>query len=1644
MNLAEDAGYSRAYGPFLPRPARTFTQGAFGPFSPILPVPVDEAPPGALLPDPRRFDYEVGFNLPTPPGQDGYKLASFSVLRQLADLYSVCRSCINRRKDMVLGLEWDIVPTREAAKAYQSDNSAMKDFGERRAKAVKFFKKPDPNYFTYDSFMSALLEEVFVFDALSILLKPKRARGLKRGLLGSDLDCIELITGPSIRPLIDLSGGYPRPPAPAFQQYLKGIPRSDLQAMWDMRDIEEAGLKGYEGPAFSADQLMYLPTTPRAFTPYGFSATEMALIVILTGLRKQAYQAQYYDEGTVPSVYISPGDVNITPTQIRELQNALNAFAGDQAWHHRIIVLPPGAHVMPMRATDLADQFDEIIMNQVAMVFDVDPMSLGIIPQVSTTVSPFAAKEMAQASRTVHDRTSMKPLLKFLVSISESILHRVCGQDDMKFTFAGLDEAQDQAAQTDLLVKQFQNGFISIDEAREELQRTAWGLDETSGPLIMTQNGPVPLNQIIQMMQQQMQPMQSGQNAPANSAGSATVSHQPRAVHHPPSSRPVGTHNPRLGLPSGAPAGAELPPEGPGRRVSDTPAHTAARAHSAAGSAGRKAAGTGVAERPSARAVTAELEALARHLRRGRNIAGWKPDYLSGQVMAVIAEDLTKGLSVDEVIREALTVALPASEYEWVSKAPAPQDPQSPQQNQTPAQQQAQALAQKYATRIRAVFASVAKAAASLIRQWLTGALTVTATALAAMIAALLAKRLGPVLRSLWRDAWAAGRRSAADVLGTAPSGSDEMAFNAWADSHGRDWLEQIVTTHEDDVTAGLAASARAGEDAQTIASKLEDWLDAAGRSVLIAVDQVQRALNAAVMAVARKLGVVQKRNVTAGDDRVCAKCRANAAVGWLNFTEPYPSGQLEGPFHPRCRCHQDLRVQLNASAQKSAGRRYVDLPGQEWWPADSYPSGPAMGGGGRMLPAHNADGIEEYIPGGVPGMTAGGEPPRWDGDEADHVVASSPQTVSAGRGDVQTRGGGTVSGPYADFSDRTHVHVPDGHDDAQWPGERAVGPVAGRSWPQQGYMGGYWPEGGHGTAQAPGGPVAGGTDRGRAPNAWGKASGYSLNPRSGMISLDLPDGLVPDALDPAHVTVVYLGPDVDDGAFALACLRAQQAAAKMPGPLAGVISGLGTFEPSDSSDGKIPAWAGVMLPGAEVLREALADLSASEHRDWHPHVTRAYLEPGEPMPEPLSPVPVTFTHLSVHRGDQVERYPLGAPPATTVKAAAKDDESRLAWLLIRARDGEGRWRYLLQQRDDGTWGMPGGCTHVGEDPYEAAVREVTEEVGDLPPLTPVATFHHMDDPDTQVFVWLCEAPFFRPELNGDTPEETSGTGWFRKKEIGDLDLTPAFRDDWDEGHIDLGRLKSADADVTKDAADLSDPNPVEPAHILSIMRANFPEDSLNWVSRSRWIGPCEVPWERINTADIGSWAASHQPDAVNRFAAEIKAGTGHLNPSILIQRPDDDKCDVVDGHHRALARHQLGKPVLAYIGFVHGKDVEAALETHSAQLHSGEDPQNKSAETPIVSTVHHPLGREGLWHTPDRHVSTMQSLPAYFQNTARALMRDHGMGEQEAIATAINAVKEWAEGRAFGGKVKVTPQVQAAARRALAEWAALRASHDG
>jgi hypothetical protein len=486
--------------PGLPRLPDTFTNGAFGPLAPILPVPVDMPEEDTGYAEARLQEYQVGWNLPVgTPGAEGIKLTDFGTLKTLADLYSVARACIQLRKSEIRGIEWDILPTRDASKAMRGSPSLARSFGARRAEAIRFFKRPDPDFFNWSSFLDALSEEVFVFDALSLLIRPKWARGNGLGLLGSDLDSLSLISGPTIRPLFGMHGERPRPPAPAYQQYLYGVPRTDLMSLITERDLESGQLTGSEMGQFQADQLLYLPMVARRWTPYGFPPIERALIPVLSGLQKQGFQYDYYREGSVPAVYISPGgaNANMTPNQIRELQDALNAIAGDPAWKHKIIVLPADSKVMPQKQTELADQFDEIVMNQVCMAFDVQPMELGIMPKVSTTVSPGAANQMSKASQTIHDRKATKPFLSFVSDIMNVILQEVAGQSDMRFMFEGLEEGDDEATKTKTLIDQVGAALRSIDEAREELDLQPWGLPETSDPGWATATGWTPLTEAV-------------------------------------------------------------------------------------------------------------------------------------------------------------------------------------------------------------------------------------------------------------------------------------------------------------------------------------------------------------------------------------------------------------------------------------------------------------------------------------------------------------------------------------------------------------------------------------------------------------------------------------------------------------------------------------------------------------------------------------------------------------------------------------------------------------------------------------------------------------------------------------------------------------------------------------------------------------------------------------------------------------------------------------------------------------------------------------------------------------------------------------------------------------------------------------------
>jgi Phage portal protein len=534
-------------GASLPRDWQTFLSGAFGPNMPMRPMPIDIPREGEDRPEPRRWQYPVTWNLPHGvPGDEGLNLAPFSALRTISLTYSVARACIDLRVQEMLAIEWDIVPTKEAEKKMRGDVKARREFEARREPVRRFWRRPDSAYFNFEAWLGAVLEDVLSIDALSLYICPPKMRG--KGVAGSSrIAELQLVDGSTVRPLLDMRGGPPAPPNPAFAQYMYGVPRVDLMSLLAGEDIREMAAEKWR--EYRGDQLLYLPYVTRSYNPYGLPPVERALVPIMSGLQRQQYQLDFFQEGSVPSVFISMGDPNATPNQCRELQDALNAMAGDPAWKHKIIVLPGGSKVDPMRPATLADMLDDLIMTQTTMAFGVMPMELGIMPKASNSGPTGGAQnQMAKASSDINERKALKPMLKWLKAIFDVITQDVIGATDMQWHWEGLEEGEDEAAAVEVLVQEITHGMVSIDEARVIRGHQPWGIPMTTEPVYFTATGVVPLGSID---------MTTG----------APIGKPPLPPGAIPGTAPPGGSPTPNGKPNGKPAGGAAP----------TPAHAAAQ-----------------------------------------------------------------------------------------------------------------------------------------------------------------------------------------------------------------------------------------------------------------------------------------------------------------------------------------------------------------------------------------------------------------------------------------------------------------------------------------------------------------------------------------------------------------------------------------------------------------------------------------------------------------------------------------------------------------------------------------------------------------------------------------------------------------------------------------------------------------------------------------------------------------------------------------------------------------------------------------------------------------------------------------------------------------------------------------------------------
>lgn len=456
--------------------------GAFGPGVPILPEPLDQPSEGGQQ-RPRIWQYAPQTNL---LGAQGNKPINWDVLRDAADS-PLFRACIQARKDELSTLEWVIAPAASAVErvARQSRRGNADVAAELREKyqdeidrETEFWTYPDrKNGYDWATWIGMIQEEQLVFDALTIY---------PRKTYGGDLLDFTVIDGSTVKPLIDEMGGRPEPPNPAYQQILFGFPRGDYTA----ETIDRDGTKVIPG-AFMSDQLVYRRRVPRPRSPYGFSATEQALLDGLLYNSRFRWMIAEYTDGTMPAGFLvnRAGTLDWDARQTLEYEKAYNdQFAGNTAERYRQRLLPPGIEpiLMQVPGERYKPDYDLHLIRLVAMHFGINVTELGFIESGGLGSTGFHEGQEDVLFR----RTRLPDMRWFSAYITMlGRTHRKMSPD-LEFRFLGLED-EDEAAADAVSENRIRSGRRTINEDRALRGEPAYDFPEADMPMIQTARGVV-------------------------------------------------------------------------------------------------------------------------------------------------------------------------------------------------------------------------------------------------------------------------------------------------------------------------------------------------------------------------------------------------------------------------------------------------------------------------------------------------------------------------------------------------------------------------------------------------------------------------------------------------------------------------------------------------------------------------------------------------------------------------------------------------------------------------------------------------------------------------------------------------------------------------------------------------------------------------------------------------------------------------------------------------------------------------------------------------------------------------------------------------------------------------------------------------
>ena len=451
---------------------RTDPSVPFGPGVPIAPSSIDPRLPGSGRPAPRVSEFPVSVNLQFQRD----RLIPFKTLRDVADHVDVFRRCIEVRKAELTSLEWDIVvppSTIEKVMVESGETSpgkaarmARERFAPEISRCAEFFEMPDRlNGLGFSSWMSMLLEEMFVIDAVAIY---------PHHTFGGEIHSFEIIDGATIKPLRNHRGGLPQPPQPAYQQVLHGFPRGEFTAS-TVADGEFAG-----------DQLLYARRVERTWTPYGYSNVEQALSVADLYLKRIGWMRSEFDDGTTPDQWIKT-DKAMSSDELAAYEQAMNdLLGGSAAERHRVHLLPAGME--PVESEGFADKydpaFDEFLIKLSCACFDVMPTELGYPPQ-----SGIGGKGHQDGEANTVYRKAMRPTATWLMGILNTLAwHHLGMPRELAFQFIGY-QVEDHESAERVWDTKTRGGRATLNEARAAQGLPLYDWPEADTPFIVTGAG---------------------------------------------------------------------------------------------------------------------------------------------------------------------------------------------------------------------------------------------------------------------------------------------------------------------------------------------------------------------------------------------------------------------------------------------------------------------------------------------------------------------------------------------------------------------------------------------------------------------------------------------------------------------------------------------------------------------------------------------------------------------------------------------------------------------------------------------------------------------------------------------------------------------------------------------------------------------------------------------------------------------------------------------------------------------------------------------------------------------------------------------------------------------------------------------------